>query len=107
MSEETKTWEHYVSEAQAEAQNATPPVDALVALRGRFAYRLEDAHVRAVRDAQELAEEAARLAAALKKDGIGASYAGSNFHSRANKLRDALAVLDAARETFSAVARVK
>ena len=107
MSEESKTWEQYVSEARAAAETAQPPVDSIVALRGRFAYRLEDAHARAVRDAEELAEEAARLAAALKKDGIGATFAGSNFHNRAHKLRDGLVALEAARETFSAAVRVK
>ena len=80
MSEESKTWEQYVSEARAAAETAQPPVDSIVALRGRFAYPLEDAHARAVRDAEELAEEAARL--------------------------DALVALEAARETFSAAVRV-
>lgn len=107
MSEESKTWEQYVSDALAARDGAAKPVDALVALRGQFAYRLDEAHSRAVRDAEELAEEAARLAAALKKDGIGATFAGSNFHNRAHKLRDALVALEGARETFSAVARMK
>ena len=107
MSDESKTWEQHVIEALLARDNAAKPVDTLVALRGQFAYRLDQAHSRAVREAEELAEEASRLAAGLKKDGIGATFAGSNFLSRAQKLQDALKGLEAGRETFSAVARAK
>jgi hypothetical protein len=109
MSTESKTWEQYVNEARATAERArvTDPVDGMVDLRGRLAYRLEEAHSRALRDAEELADEATRLAAALREEGIGAVFSGSNFHNRADKLRDALVALEGAREVFSTALRVK
>lgn len=108
MTTESKSWEQHVSEARAAYRaNGSTPAGGAVTLRAELACTLEQAHARALREAEQLVADATRLAERLRDDGIGVIVSGNGFHGEAQKLRDALVALEGAREAFSTAIRIQ
>ena len=108
MDSTRKTWETHVREAtEAFAPGATGTVTASSMLRADRARRLETAHGRALADAKQLAEDAARLARRLEEDGLGTVFRGNGFLGQAQSTWDALLALEGAREVFSTALRIQ
>jgi hypothetical protein len=106
MSTEPKTWEQHVREARAiEQPSGAAPITEAVLLRAEFARRLEGAHERAVREAEQLVDDAARLLMRLREGGLGALVSGNNFLGQAQTLREALVALEGSREVLSTALR--
>ena len=106
MDSAKKTWETHVQEA-TEKLGAGGDVTELVMLRADLARRLETAHERALADARQLAEDAARLARRLEEDGLGAVFHGNGFLGQAQTTREALLALESAREVFGTALRAQ
>ncbi len=102
----TKTWEGHVREA---LDGFTAPSDtaslAATLLRAQFARDFESAHERALADAKQLADSAARLVRRLEAEGLAATTGGIAFVSEAQSAREAILAFEHARDAFRAVLR--
>jgi hypothetical protein len=99
MSDEKRSWEAFAREARAvETAPAGEPVTPALMMRAALARRLESAHESAVREAEQLVEDAARLVRRLKEDGLGAIVSGNGFLGRAQATQEALLGLESARD---------
>jgi hypothetical protein len=107
-SAEKKSWEEHVREARTiERGREGETLTAADMMRAELARRLEGAHEKAVREAEQLAEDATRLATRLKQDGLGAVFSGNGFLGQAQAAREALLRLESAREVFTTALRMQ
>jgi hypothetical protein len=103
------TWEGAVREACASVErpagSPAPTTGAVVS--AELGRRLERAHELAVGEAEQLAQEVTLLARRLGEEGIGATFAGHDFLGQAQRLREALVVLDTTRSAFATARRIQ
>ena len=97
------SWETVIQEATRAPMEAEGRVSAEMLARAALGRRVEDSYDRALREAKQLVEDAERLVATLRRDGVGAAVSGNNFASQARTVSGALIRLAEARETFSCV----
>jgi hypothetical protein len=105
MDATTKTWETHVREALDGVGDARGAGGGLAStlLRAQLARGFEGAHERALADARQLAETAARLVRRLEAEGLAATTGGIAFLSEAQSARESILAFEHAREAFRAV----
>jgi hypothetical protein len=102
-----KTWETHVRDATDGLGNASGAGQSLATtlLRAQLARGFEGAHERALADARQLADTAARLVRRLEAEGLAATTGGIAFLSEAQSTRESILAFEHAREAFGAVLR--
>jgi hypothetical protein len=108
MSAPKKTWEEEARAARAiEPPEGGSSLSGAVVLRAELARRVEGAHERAIREAEQLVGDVERLLGRLREDGLGALFSGNNFLGQAQSLQEALLALEASREVFGTALRLQ
>jgi hypothetical protein len=103
-----KTWEAHVREATEQVGAGTNGRGLATALlRAQLARQLESAHERALADARQLADSAARLVRRFETEGLATSTGGIGFLAEAQTARESVLAFEHARETFRAVLRAQ